>query len=674
METKLGGYHGVFNTLWRVFLIWDLRFRTVRQFDCGMKKKPYIYPMKSWRLPIFFLVLCCRTVHLSAQEVLVNGSFQHTLLGNQVQIFEDKSKKMSFEEVLEQPFVHHTKSSINIGFTNSYYWLRFHLKNQDTLETKVFLEISNPHINKMQLYSVNGTAATKSILTGDNFPFSQRPYIHPHLVFPITLSPKESTEYYLWVDKHGEQLQIPIALWGNEAFAQYSSKLLIFISMMLGISSLYLLISLLFLLYFREKLTFYYWLYTWAVWVYLVAHSGFGFQYIWQNAIWWTSSARPISSLLFNFFAILFTRTFFNIQKKNRFLYPLTNTLLVLLFINFIAFFSQNPLLGLFKNNWYNPQYYEGSSLMFFMRLTYFVVLAVLWSIIGMGIYFYRKTKKNENLWFTLGFSMIMVSGTLTIFIFMGYIPDNYFTQNFPLVSHPLEIIIISFLIANRYKNIHVENANIAAELAEQRQQNAIQLLTGQAIERQRLSQELHDGISLALANIRLRLSIFSEKFQSKEVNHIVDELGDVGQDVRRFSHALSPIMLEKHGLIEAIEELIDTTKNAHPTLIIQFSHNSISERSLGSLLKQTIYQITLELINNTVKHANAKLLEVKLNEKEGFVLLELLDDGIGYDSEQESTGIGLQNIQARTQSLNGQFQIEKGAIGMKHKVKIPVI
>ena len=89
--------------------------------------------------------------------------------------------------------------------------------------------------------------------------------------------------------------------------------------------------------------------------------------------------------------------------------------------------------------------------------------------------------------------------------------------------------------------------------------------------------------------------------------------------------------------------------------------------------MKQTIYQITLELINNTVRHANANLLEVKLNEKEGFLLLELLDDGIGYNSEQESTGIGLQNIQARTQSLNGQFQIEKGVIGMKHKVKIPI-
>ena len=427
-------------------------------------------------------------------------------------------------------------------------------------------------------------------------------------------------------------------------------------------------------LIFRQYITLYYWLYTSTVWLFLVAHSGFGFKYFWQNATWWTSSARPISSILFYTFSIFFTRIFFSITPKNRFQDLLTKSLIGLLLIHLVVILIKSPFLGLTKNYWYNPIYYEGSDLMIFMKTIFYSVLLVLWSVIGIGIYNYFKTRKAESLWFTFGFSILLASGTLTIFIFLGYIPDNYFTQNFPIIANPIEIIILSFLLANRYKNIHVENAKIAAELAEQRQQNAIQLLTGQAIERQRLSQELHDGISLTLANIRLRLSMFSEKFQSKEVNHIVDELGDVGQDVRRFSHALSPIMLEKHGLIEAIEELIDTTKEAYPTLIIQFSHDLISESSLSSLLKQTIYQITLELINNTVRHANANLLEVKLNEKEGFLLLELLDDGIGYDSEQASTGIGLQNIQARTQSLNGQFQIEKRVTGMKHSVKIPVI
>lgn len=483
---------------------------------------------------------------INAQEVVIDKHFEHILMGNRLEIFEDTNKNMRLAEARKQQFTIYLKSSINLSFTNSYYWLHFRLKNVDSMTNNLFLEISNPHINKLQLFTKKGDTVSKSTLTGDHFPFSQRPYNHAHFVFPITLRPYENTEYYLWIDKHGEQLQIPIALWATQSFSEYSNKLSLFVGMMLGISGLFVLISFILFFYFKEKLTLYYWLYTSGVWVFLVAHSGFGFHYIWQNSIWWASSARPLSSIFFYFFAILFTRKFFNIQKQNRYLDIHTKTLLILLIVAFIAFFSQNPALGLFKNHWYNPVYYEGNDLLFAMKTTSLVILIAIWSIIGIGIYFYIKTKKAESLWFTLSFSTLVISGTLVVFIFAGYIPDNYFTQNLPLVLHPLEIIILSLLLANRFKNIHLQNAQISAELAEQRQENAIQLLKGQMIERHRLSQELHDGISLTLANIRLRLSMLSEKYASTEINDLVEKIGDIGQDVRQFSHALSPVLLEK--------------------------------------------------------------------------------------------------------------------------------
>jgi len=268
---------------------------------------------------------------------------------------------------------------------------------------------------------------------------------------------------------------------------------------------------------------------------------------------------------------------------------------------------------------------------------------------------------------------MLLVSGTLTIFIFAGLVPDNYLTQNFPLIANPLEIIILSFLLANRYKNIYTDNAKISAELAEQRQQNAIQLLEGQMIERRRLSQELHDGISLMLANIRLRLSMLSEKYASVEINDLVEKIGDVGQDVRQFSHALSPVLLEKNGLIEAIEELIQTTQGNQAKLKFVFLHDEIDEHSLNNLLKQTIYQIISELINNTVRHANASEIKISLHQNKNHLTLEVSDNGVGYELLHKQKGIGLQNIKARTQSLYGKFQIKRQGIGMKHLVEIPI-
>ncbi|MES2797241.1 MAG: 7TM-DISM domain-containing protein [Bacteroidota bacterium] len=629
--------------------------------------------MKNWLFYILFPLLFFQTAFVEAQEILIESNFQHTLLGNRVAIFEDKSKKMIFEEAINQKFLAHSKSSINIGFTNSYYWVKFRLKNTDSSKISLLLEISNPHINKLQLFTVKGDKVSKSVLTGDHFPFSQRPYIHPHFVFPLELNSDESAEYYLWVDKHGEQLQLPIDLWAIPSFTSYNNFLTYFVSMMLGISSLYVLISFLLWLFFRQYLTFYYFLYTLAAWVFLVAHAGFGFEYIWQNSIWWASSARPVSSILFYFFSLLFARNFFNISKKNPYLDLHTKVILFLLLVVLLAFLSQSPQLNLIKNHWYNPTFYEGNDLMIVMKATYLIILAALWSIIGIGIYFYIKTKKAENLWFTLGFSMVMISGTMVIFIFWGYVPDNYFTQNIPLISQPLEIIIISFLLANRYKNIYIQNAKFSAELADQRQQNARHLLEGQMIERHRLSQELHDGISLTLANIRLRLSMLADKTQSDEMNELVENLGVVGQDVRQFSHALSPVMLEKYGLVDAIEGLIETVKATNQNLAIGFSHDPIDESGLAILLKQTIYQITLELLNNIVRHAHAHRVELKLRIKNNHLFLEISDDGIGYEILVKSNGIGLQNIQARAESLNGKFTVKRQNKGMRHVIEIPI-
>ena len=199
------------------------------------------------------------------------------------------------------------------------------------------------------------------------------------------------------------------------------------------------------------------------------------------------------------------------------------------------------------------------------------------------------------------------------------------------------------------------------------------QLLEGQAIERKRLSQELHDGISLMLANIRLRLSMVAEKLhdQRQEVQTLVDELGDVGQDVRQFSHNLSPVLLERHGLGEAIEDLAFRTENAHQGLHVTVTIQG-AEEALPTLLKQTLYQITLELLNNIGKHAEATHANIEVFSKEREVQLTVEDNGKGYDLSTQTDGIGIQNIRSRVELFNGTFLVELLAKGMKHTVIIP--
>jgi signal transduction histidine kinase len=614
-------------------------------------------------------VFLCIAFTAKAQEVVVDRNFSFINLSRHVAVFEDKSKQLNFEQAIKQTYEIHTKESLNYGFTNAYYWIRLRLKNADSTPLSLLLEIPNPHLNRLKFYSKGPSGKWEYSLTGDHYPFRQRPYNHPHFVFPVRLEAGQTAEYYLWADKHGEQIQIPLDLYSESEFQDYSNKIFIFYGLMIGITSLFVILGCLLFIFFRQKIILYYWLYTTSIWVFMLAHPGIGFQYIWSESSWWASSARPMSLSFFYLFSLLFTRQFYPDLRKVRFLDICIKVFIVLLCVYQILFFSQNPTLGLFKNPWYNPVYYEGNDLKIVIQSLTFFALIILWSIIGIGIYFYIRTRKAENLWFTFAFSVVLVGGTTGIFVF----PDNFITHNLVFIANPVEVIIMSVLLANRYRNVHTENIKITSELAEQRQKNAIQLLEGQMIERRRLSQELHDGISLILANIRLRLSILTQKNPSPEMNELVDKLGQVGQDVRQFSQALSPVILEKYGLTQAIEELIQATKNSQTNVNIEFSHDLSDESILPSLITQTLYQITLELLNNTLKHAHATHAQISLHENKNQIVLKVADDGAGYDTTSKSGGIGIQNIRARTQSLNGKFIISRQKKGMLHTVQIPV-
>lgn len=634
-------------------------------------------PMERYCFTYFLLVcLITMSIFLLAQTpVKVGKGFREEILSKQVALLEDASKSLIIQDVLakEAVFKLNNQPFINPGFTNSYYWVRFRVSNLDSVERDLILEVENPHINKLQLFTVSRNQVKASKITGDHFRFAQRPIRHPHFLFPIHIPPGETYTYYLWADKHGEQLQIPLKLWEKDYFSANEQTLFLFWGFLLGITILYSIVSFFVFIFFRQKLTFYYWTYTMGIGLFLVAHTGLGFQWLWSESTWWASAARPTSAILFYSSMLLFTNKFFNISNTQRFIYWFVRLLLVVFGTLVLWLWSQNPLLGIFKQYWYNPVYYEGDWLLVFMKLINLTVFIVLVTTPFVGLFYFFRYRKLESLWFTVGNSMLLLGGMTVIFVFAGYLPENYLTQNMPLITNALESVILSFLLANRFKNIHQLNIQMSTELAEQRQQNAIRLFEGQIIERKRLSQELHDGISLSLANIRLRLSMLAEKLNghSKEANHLVEALGDVSQDVRRFSHALSPIMLERYGLVEALDELVNSVQTSQPNLAISFEQDGVDGRQVQPLVAQMIYQIALELLNNIAKHAQANQATIRLFQEANTLNLEVLDDGIGYEKEEESSGIGLQNIRARVHLLNGTFSIVRRSKGMMHKVTL---
>ncbi|GAA4401536.1 hypothetical protein GCM10023187_15800 [Nibrella viscosa] len=608
--------------------------------------------------------------------IVADRHFRQVVLSEQTTLLADTVPVPHSREVIKHPaaFRPQVGPSINPGFTNQFYWVHFRVRNPEPTPKELVLEVENPHINKLQLFTHAQGRLQAGLLTGDHFPFSRRPIRHPHFLFPITIAGNQTIDGYLWVDKHGEQVQIPLRLWAKDYFMANTNKLYLFVGFMFGIGGLYCVLSLLALLFFRLRLMFYYFGYTVSAWLFLAAHTGFGFALLWPQATWWTSAARPTLVLMMYISSVLFVRVFFRLETNFRRLFRYTTILLSVQVALLLMLWLQNPALGLFKNYWYNPVYYSGEWLLRYMIVLHGVAIVSIASVIFVGLRVYWQTRRPEGLWVAIGYLMALLSGSSITLVHVGLLPDNYVTHNLPLVTNALDTIILSVLLANRFKDIHVQNARIAVELALQRQKNAIQLLEGQIIERKRLSQELHDGISLSLANIRMKLSMLADSMngRQKEAQQLVQALGNVGQDVRQFSHALSPVMLERYGLVDALDELTQQIQDSHPDLLVVFQHEQIVNQAIHPMVSQTMYQISLELLNNVLKHAEAQSVTVQLNQADSALRLLVSDDGRGYDLTEKNWGIGLQNIQARVQLLGGQFVVQRQPQGMVHRIELP--
>ncbi len=198
-----------------------------------------------------------------------------------------------------------------------------------------------------------------------------------------------------------------------------------------------------------------------------------------------------------------------------------------------------------------------------------------------------------------------------------------------------------------------------------------------QETERQEIGKELHDNINQYLTTARLYLEVAKEK-SSGEVLEMINlshkTLSDIVKEIRKISQSLVPPTLGDIGLIESVQELIDSIKQAH-TISIDFQHRYFEESILNSNMKLTLFRIIQEQINNILKHSGAVNMQVHLQSDAEFIILSIMDDGIGFDKGNFKKGRGLGNISSRASLLNGKMEINTApGKGCVLTVTIPIL
>lgn len=231
-----------------------------------------------------------------------------------------------------------------------------------------------------------------------------------------------------------------------------------------------------------------------------------------------------------------------------------------------------------------------------------------------------------------------------------------------PVINHKGEIIHIITTFTDITERKKLEQKLIDDEINKQRL--LIQAtIDGQEKERKEIGKELHDNIGQQLTTAKLFLDLAKSTSGDDtldRVNMAIKSISHIINEVRQMSRSLVPPSLGDLGLIESVTELCFSLKRTQ-AFNIRFYHNNFKEESLHQNQRLMIYRIIQEQINNIIKHADAKSVILKLTFEGKNILLDIADNGKGFDINTSKKGLGLINIINRADLYNGKVEIITG-------------
>ena len=245
------------------------------------------------------------------------------------------------------------------------------------------------------------------------------------------------------------------------------------------------------------------------------------------------------------------------------------------------------------------------------------------------------------------------------------------------IISGGALIILLVVLLYNR-RNLINQN-KYEKEINATQQQMALAILSAQEEERQKIAKDMHDSLGAYLSSLKINMEVLQPVITEEKqpiYKNILSALGKVTAEMRGIAKNLVSDTLQQYGLEIAIEELVELI-NMSGKITIDFSAPGEHKR-LTPALETSVFRIVQELLNNTMKHAQATSVELRITESNEHICIEFKDNGIGFDPgkiKDNKKGIGMKNMEARTRILKGKFDVtSKPGEGTAFKIEIPYI
>jgi len=494
-------------------------------------------------------------------QVVYENPTKNLPIEHDIYFFEDKNDTFSIAKIAElEDFKLITNKVQNFGITSSSIWLRLTIKNKTNVEDLI-LQVNQPIIDEVDFYNYDDKLKKYTVISmGEYQAFSLRKYLTPQYFFDLRI-PRDSVRTYFLKVRCKENMQIPlyigtrISVLNNSVVSNLASGIYIGIMLVMILYNLFIFGTL------RDKSYIIYSIYIVFILLTQTSLQGYTFQFLWPNFPWIAVHSPFLFPALVGVVALEFFKRFLLIKERINLAYKISYL--------FLLPYGISISLGFFG-------YYSVS---FIIVEATAAVVSIFMLVIAFMIYWRGYS---EARFFLLGWSVFLLGVCIYVFKDFGVLAYNNFTRYTMHFGSAVEVILLSFALADRINILKKEKELSQAEALTALEQN--QKLIGE--QNILLEQKVHERtMALETTNDALNVTLTHLKdTQSQLVD--AEKMASLGQLTAGIAHEINnpinfvsanlrPLKMDIDdilGLIDKYEEIsLDTLLDAKLKEIEQF-------------------------------------------------------------------------------------------------------
>jgi len=501
-------------------------------------------------LRFFTVFICCLpslfSVAQNVAPVLITNPEKNYILTSGLEYVEDKTHSLTIDDVLRtSDFQIWAQGIPNFATTKSAYWLKIRLRNE-TSNTKLLLRLSAPTLDSVWYFENVGNEI-KTTATGAAFPFKYREKVSSDFIFGVTVTPGFEKYVYLKVCS-SSPLVLPLSAGTHTAISDSDKYKDIFWGMYIGLMVAMLLYNCFVYVTTRDNSYLYYIGYVLAVVITQITISGYGFQLLWPGNSWLAVATTYLTPPLAGIGGVEFMRHFL----KTRMHMPKADKA----FLIFYGMYIVAVIAGL------AGQYGLTFNLMDMAASTVSIYMLVIAVII------WRKGYRPAG-FFLLAWIAFLAGVFIFVFKNFNILPYNNFTAYTMPIGSAMEVILLSFALADRINILKKEKekhqADAIAALRENekiiREQNSV--LELRVNERTKELRESNDNLNQALTDLKEKETQLVESEKMASLGQFTAGIAhEINNPINFVTSNVKPLNRDVLILLEAVDELEKIAKS----------------------------------------------------------------------------------------------------------------